>query len=157
IAGKYAHRKHPIETCFDLVGAAFTMANQERYGHRWEECVKLIRWVYAKEAKKEETLEGVRIDTVQMTSIRWGRRGRFAFGKLGLITGLPDEGKGQLLWYIIAMVTTGGEWPCGEGVAPKGNVVVLEAEDDLHDTVKPRLLAAGADLSRVHFLNMVKI
>jgi len=157
IAGKYARKKHPIETCFDLVRAAFTMANQERYGGRWEGCVKLIRWVYAEEAKKDETLESVRIDTVQMTSIRWLWPGRFAFGKLGLITGLPDEGKGQLLWYIIANVTTGGLWPCGEGTAPIGNVIVLEAEDDLHDTVKPRLVAAGADLSRVHFLNMVKV
>jgi hypothetical protein len=47
--------------------AAFTMA-RERYGVRWKECVKLIRWVYAEEAKKDETPEGVRVDTVQITS-----------------------------------------------------------------------------------------
>ena len=92
-----------------------------------------------------------------MTSIHWLWPNRFASGKLGLITGLPDEGKGQLLWYIIAQVTTGGEWPCDEGAAPIGNVIVLEAEDDLNDTVIPRLKAAGADLDRVHILNMVKI
>jgi hypothetical protein len=105
----------------------------------------------------DETLESIRADCVEVTSIRWLWPGRFAFGKLGLITGLPDEGKGQLLWYIIATVTTGGSFPCGEGRAPIGNVIVLEAEDDLKDTVIPRLKAAGADLDRVHILNMVKI
>jgi hypothetical protein len=109
------------------------------------------------ENNPDETLESVRADAVEMTSIHWLWSNRFAFGKLGLITGLPDEGKGQLLWYIIAQATTGGEWPCGEGAAPIGNVIVLEAEDDLNDTVIPRLKAAGAELSRVHILNMVKI
>lgn len=54
IAGKYAHQKHPIQTCFDLVGAAFTLAGQERYGGRWDECVRLIRWVYHKEAENQQ-------------------------------------------------------------------------------------------------------
>ena len=46
---------------------------------------------------------------------------------------------------IIAAVTTGGEWPCGEGQAPLGNVIILSAEDGAADTIIPRLLAAGAD------------
>ena len=109
------------------------------------------------ESNPDETLESVCADAVEMNSIHWLWPNRFAFGRLGLITGLPDEGKGQLLWYIIAHVTTGGAWPCDEGTAPIGNVIVLEAEDDLNDTVIPRLKAAGAELSRVHILNMVKI
>jgi hypothetical protein len=35
-------------------GLAFTMANQPRYGGRWEECVDYIRWVYTKEGGKRE-------------------------------------------------------------------------------------------------------
>src|SRR5262249_29158531 len=53
IAGKYARKSWPIETCIELVGSAFTMANQSRYGGRWEECVDYIRWVYAKEEAKK--------------------------------------------------------------------------------------------------------
>jgi putative DNA primase/helicase len=75
---------------------------------------------------------------------------------LGILAGMPDEGKGQIFAYVTAMITTGGLWPCGEGIAPKGNVILLTAEDDLSDTVVPRLVAAGTDLSRVHIVRMVK-
>lgn len=105
----------------------------------------------------DDVLEHRRADSIEPQSIHWLWPNRFAFGKMGIIAGLPDQGKGLLLWHIIAAVTTGGEWPCHEGVAPVGNVIVLEAEDDPHDTVIPRLIAAGADLSRVHLLNMVKV
>jgi hypothetical protein len=54
IAGKYARKGWPIETCIELVGLAFTMANQPRYGGRWEECVNYIRWVYTKERRMRE-------------------------------------------------------------------------------------------------------
>jgi AAA domain len=43
--------------------------------------------------------------------------------------------------------------PCEEGAAPQGDVTWFNAEDDARDTVKPRLVAAGADPKRVHFVN----
>ena len=92
---------------------------------------------------------------VKMSTVTWLWPNRFALGKLGIIAGLPDEGKGQLANYIVARVTTGGSWPMGEGRSPIGNVVILQAEDGLSDTVVPRLAAAGADLSRVHLLGLV--
>jgi DNA polymerase len=92
---------------------------------------------------------------ITMDIITWLWPNRFALGKLGIIAGLPDEGKGQLANYIAARVTTGGPWPMGEGRSPIGNVVILQAEDGLSDTVVPRLAAAGADLSRIHLLGMV--
>src|SRR5262249_52389738 len=67
-----------------------------------------------------------------------------------------DEGKGQILAHMAAQVTNGLEWPCGEGHAPHGNVILLTAEDDISDTVVPRLLAAGADLDRVEIVRMVR-
>src|SRR5262249_12453250 len=57
---------------------------------------------------------------------------------------------------MIARATRGDSWPCNEGIAPIGNVVLLTAEDDLDDTVIPRLIAAGADLNRVYIIQMVK-
>ncbi len=80
---------------------------------------------------------------------------RFAVGKLGIIAGLQDEGKGQILAYIVAMITTAGLWPCDEGKAPKGKVVLLTAEDDLADTVVPRFVAAGADCNQVEIIRML--
>src|SRR5262249_20400980 len=86
----------------------------------------------------------------------WFWPNRFARRKVGVLGGHPDEGKSLILADMIARATRGDSWPCNEGVAPIGNVVLLTAEDDLDDTVIPRLIAAGADLSRVHVIQMVK-
>ena len=86
---------------------------------------------------------------VPMKAITWLWPDRFAIGKLGLIVGLPDEGKGQLLSFFCAAITTGGNWPMDEGRAPQGSVVLFSDEDDAEDTLAPRLEAAGADRSRV--------
>ena len=91
-----------------------------------------------------------------MRAIQWFWPDRFALGKLGLIGGLPDKGKGLISADIFAHCTTAGEWPCKEGTAPTGNVIWFTAEDDIEDTVVPRLVAAGADLNRVHIVGMAK-
>jgi hypothetical protein len=62
---------------------------------------------------------------VTMTAVEWLWPNRFAIGKLGIIAGLPDEGKGQVLCYIAARVTKAGAWPCDEGHAPRGNVILF--------------------------------
>jgi putative DNA primase/helicase len=91
----------------------------------------------------------------EMKSIQWLWPNRYALGKLGLLVGLPDEGKGQVFCDMAARVTQGWPWPCNEGRAPEGNVILLTAEDDIGDTIVPRLAAAGADLNRVHIVKMV--
>jgi hypothetical protein len=101
-------------------------------------------------------LESVRASTIEMEAIQWLWPDRFALGKLGLVVGLPDEGKGLLLADLAARVTHGDEWPRDEGRAPQGNVILLSAEDDPRDTVVPRLLAAGADLERVEIVSMIR-
>jgi hypothetical protein len=104
------------------------------------------------------TLQSVRASEVTMRSVRWLWLGRFALGKLGILAGLPDEGKSMLFNYAAARVTRPDQnkWPNDEGVAPLGNVIILTGEDDVEDTVVPRLLAAGADLDRVEIVNMVR-
>ncbi len=39
----------------------------------------------------------------------------------------------------------------------RGSVIILSAEDDAEDTIRPRLEAAGADLPRVHWLDAVSV
>jgi putative DNA primase/helicase len=89
-------------------------------------------------------------------TIDWIWRSRIARGKHTCIAGEPGTGKSQLTVAVVAAVTTGGEWPCGEGQAPLGNVIILSAEDGAADTIIPRLLAAGADLDRVHIVSAVR-
>jgi AAA domain/Bifunctional DNA primase/polymerase, N-terminal len=96
-------------------------------------------------------------DELEMCGVDWLWPGRFARGKFGLIAGLPDMGKGQIAAFIAAAVTAGVELPCDEGSAPQGNVIWFNAEDGARDTVLPRLVAAGADLKRVHFVNGARV
>jgi hypothetical protein len=53
-------------------------------------------------------------------------------------------------------VTCGTTFPDGATCEP-GSVVFLSAEDDPADTIRPRLDAAGADVSRVHVLEAVRV
>jgi hypothetical protein len=113
----------------------------------------------AEEALKRRGESGLQSDHASdatMASVEWLWPNRIALGKFSLIVGMPDEGKGQVLCYIAAQVTKGGMWPCGEGIAPKGNVVLFTAEDAISDTVAPRLEAAGADRRHVHIVKMVR-
>jgi hypothetical protein len=107
-------------------------------------------------AKPKSELDSQEASEFEIQAIRWFWPGRFALGKLGLIGGLPDKGKGLISADIIARCTTGGEWPLKEGAAPLGSVIWFTAEDDIRDTVVPRLMAAGADLTKVHIVGMAK-
>jgi len=110
----------------------------------------------AEQAPKFIALESVCAADVEIEDFNWVWPNRFALGKIGLIVGMPEEGKGQLLSDIIARVTRGATWPCNEGTAPLGNVILLSAEDDIKDTITPRLIAPGADLKRVTILKMMR-
>src|SRR5262249_35070709 len=85
----------------------------------------------------------------------WLWPGRIAVGKLTLVAGEAGLGKSQVSIAMASTVTTGGAWPCGEGRAPLGDVIFLCAEDGTADTIVPRLMAAGADLNRMHIVSAV--
>lgn len=88
--------------------------------------------------------------------IEWLWPGRVAVGKLTLIGGTPGLGKSQLTAFVAKVVSLGGQWPCDEGRAPLGNVILFSAEDGLRDTIIPRLLMIGADMARVHVVTGVQ-
>jgi hypothetical protein len=92
---------------------------------------------------------------IELKPIRWLCPGRIARGKVNLFAGHPGFGKSQLIARISATVTRGDRWPCDQTQSAAGEVIILSAEDDPEDTVGPRLKAAGADLSRVHFVQSV--
>ena len=105
---------------------------------------------------KPEGLEYTSAASFDVRSITWMWPGRFAIGKLGLIGGMPDMGKGLVGAFIAAAVTASVDLPCNEGKTPQGNVIWFSAEDDIEDTVVPRLIAAGADLKRVHIIKTMR-
>jgi KaiC/GvpD/RAD55 family RecA-like ATPase len=95
------------------------------------------------------------VSDVEARPIRWQWQNRIPRGKLTIIAGHPGLGKSQLTAFVTARVTKGGSWPDGGGITGGGQVVILTAEDDSADTVRPRLEAAGADLTRVHIVDGV--
>lgn len=96
-----------------------------------------------------------RLSDVQAQPIRWLWPGRFARGKVSMIAGNPGLGKSQVTASLASVVTTGGRWPVDVERCEVGSVIFLSAEDDAADTIKPRLLAAGADTSRCYTLDAV--
>jgi putative DNA primase/helicase len=95
------------------------------------------------------------LSEVELQPIKWLWRGRFARGKVSMIAGHPGLGKSQVTTSLAAIVTTAGRWPVDGGFCDLGSVVILSAEDDAADTIKPRLLAAGADIHRCYILDAV--
>lgn len=92
---------------------------------------------------------------IQPEPLRWLWPGRFPLGKLSILSGDPGLGKSLVTLAIAAAVSRGSPWPCREGTATLGDVVLISAEDDAADTIRPRLEAAGADLKRIHVLEGV--
>jgi putative DNA primase/helicase len=93
----------------------------------------------------------IRASELKSLPINWVWPGRIARAKLTLLAGAPGSGKSAFAMSVIAAVTTGGAYPCDEGRAPKGSVILVAPRGD-PDALVPRLKAAGADLERVHII-----
>lgn len=86
--------------------------------------------------------------------VRWLWPGWLARGKLHILGGQPGAGKTTLAMAKASIVTRGGRWPDGSH-SPLGNVVIWSGEDDPADTLVPRLIASGADMERVYFVDQM--
>ena len=82
---------------------------------------------------------------------------RIPRGKLTTIAGDPGLGKSQVTASLASIVTIGGQWPVDGTAAAPGSVIFLTAEDGLEDTLLPRVIAAGADRSRIHHVEGVAV
>jgi putative DNA primase/helicase len=114
-------------------------------------------WVLARretEAESQRQAPGpllTRLADVAPRCIHWLWPGRLALGKLAIFDGDPGLGKSLLTLDLCARVTTGRAFPDQAPVWP-GDVVIVNCEDGIADTIRPRLEGLGADLNRVHLL-----
>ena len=79
--------------------------------------------------------------------------------KVTLLAGPPASGKGAIEVAIAARISRGGNHPSWPDPTPstQGKVLFLTGnEDDPEDTVIPRLIAAGADMSRIFFFREMR-
>src|SRR5687768_16229862 len=81
--------------------------------------------------------------------IDWLWPGYLARGKLATLDGDPAVGKSLLTIDLAARLGRGGPLPDGSAVRRPFTTLLLSAEDDPADTVRPRAEAAGADLDRL--------
>ena len=104
--------------------------------------------IVLKEPTKPETVKIIRMSDVELTPVDWLWKPYLPFGKLSVLQGNPGEGKTYFAMHLAAACTNGKLLPNMERLEPF-NVIYQTAEDGLGDTVKPRLIEAGADLDRV--------
>jgi AAA domain/Bifunctional DNA primase/polymerase, N-terminal len=90
-------------------------------------------------------LQGSSIVEVPIT---WLWDGYLPSGKLTLLAGAGGTGKSTIAFNLAATITNGGLWPDGSQCKTAGNVLIWSSEDDPADTIKPRLMAVGANDSR---------
>jgi hypothetical protein len=89
-------------------------------------------------------------DSFEIEATDWLWPDVIACGDMTLLGGAPGMGKSQVAIYAAATVSRGGAWADGTR-AQRGSVILCETEDRPGNALRPRLEAAGADLSRVHF------
>lgn len=105
----------------------------------------------AKAAAAGPAVHLIRGDAVKLEPVRWLWHGYLPAGMLTILGGAPGCGKTTIALAAAAVVTRGGTWPDGSRCAGAGDVLFWSGEDDRAVTAA-RLKAAGADMTRVHFV-----
>lgn len=88
-------------------------------------------------------------------AVSWIWPGRIPAGKVTMIAGDPKVGKSLLAATIAATISAGGRWPVDDSKARAGRVIMLSAEDDPGDTIRPRVEAAGGNVGNVSVITTV--
>ena len=90
--------------------------------------------------------------SVQRQDVEWLWYPYIPYGKLTIVQGDPGEGKSSFVINLLALASRGEPMPDGYEIEGPVTSVYQCSEDDVADTIKPRLLAAGADCSRVAYI-----
>ena len=90
--------------------------------------------------------------SVQQRKVEWLWYPYIPYGKITILQGDPGEGKSTFILNVASLLTTGKKMPDGSGGGKAQTVIYQCAEDDIADTIKPRLIAAGADCDKIAYI-----
>lgn len=93
---------------------------------------------------------------VKPKRIKWLWFEKIPLGKITLLAGNPDNGKSLASTSIAALCSNGNRYPGCDWTHTPADVLMMLGEDDLEDTAVPRLIAADANMKRIHFLEGVR-
>jgi len=95
-------------------------------------------------------IAGIRLSDVKERPVDWLWKNRLPAGCGLVVSGAPGTNKSMLSLSLIACVANGWDWPDGEKntMGPR-EVLIAATEDNLETTIKPRLMAMGADMSKI--------
>ncbi len=94
------------------------------------------------------------MSAVEPKKVDWLWKPYLPVGKVTLLDGWPGIGKSYITCQLAAIVSRGGGFP-NSTPFEAGNVLMFNAEDGLADTLRPRLEACGADLTKVYCLDIL--
>ncbi|WII94566.1 AAA family ATPase [Moraxella haemolytica] len=89
---------------------------------------------------------------IEAKPIQWLWQDWLPLGKLTVFAGAGGAGKTNILLNLIATISNGGVFPDGTQCTDKGEIIIYSTEDDISDTIKPRLMANSANLANINFI-----
>lgn len=98
------------------------------------------------------SLSSVRCTDIVPSAVSWLWEPYLARGKLSVLDGDPGTGKSFVTIDLAARISTGAALPVGSTPAAPAGVLLLNAEDDAADTIRPRVTAAGGNPDLVRIL-----
>lgn len=90
---------------------------------------------------------------IQETSVKWLWYPYIPLGKITIMQGNSGIGKTMLALNIAAALSRGEMLPGDSSRREPISIIYNTAEDGLSDTIKPRLIAAGANLEKINTIN----
>ncbi|KLU73807.1 MAG: hypothetical protein RHS_0282 [Robinsoniella sp. RHS] len=107
--------------------------------------------------KNKNELRLINMAEVEAREVDWLWYPYIPFGKITIVQGDPGEGKTTFALHIAALLSKGEMLPCDDKKRKPINIIYQTAEDGLEDTIKPRLLEANAECSRILVIDETEV
>jgi hypothetical protein len=101
-------------------------------------------------SRKRQTILDVQpIARIQKKPLEWLWPGRIPLRKITVLSGDPELGKSLVTLDMAARISSDRDWPDDAPAPRRGRALLMCAEDDVADTIRPRLELVGADVDRI--------